>query len=272
MAPRDQQWCRRAGDFGECARQADVRARRWVVRARCRRRGGATEDVGRFDPPGLTDCRPCRLRASDGTLQVNAAVRPGGIVMPPILQQDLFEVATVPDQCPVVVMPGCHRRHVRQEPEAQTAYTLSVMRNIWALVAAVDAAITSEVTVPSRLLACRLNVRSPGGPLRVRVGVCTVLVFHGRLAPGAAAGSSPAAAARGSQVAASSVSRRGTRTGHLVPGRTVPPRLGPGRRIGGRPRRPPADHPRPDRDPGGPGSRVRSDREPRPSRWRSARS
>src|SRR4051794_41847015 len=79
----------------------------WVAGTR-RRSGGVTvfvdesaEHVNPFDTPDVLDAHGCRLLRRDGHLEVDAAVRPSGVVVRDIVGQDVFEVAAVPDQDPV---------------------------------------------------------------------------------------------------------------------------------------------------------------------------
>ena len=61
----------------------------------------SAEHVDPFDAPDIVDAGGCRLRRRDGHVEVDAAVRPSGVVVPDVLSQDLFEVAAVPDEYPV---------------------------------------------------------------------------------------------------------------------------------------------------------------------------
>jgi len=54
-----------------------------------------------FDPPDLFDAFRCRFRRTNWNVEIDAAVRAGGVVVPDLLGQDAFEVAAVLDQDPV---------------------------------------------------------------------------------------------------------------------------------------------------------------------------
>jgi hypothetical protein len=68
---------------------------------------GRPEHVFPFDAPDLLDANGCRFRWQDGHVEVDAAVRPGGVVVRDVLDQYVFEVAAVPNQHPVEAF-GAH--------------------------------------------------------------------------------------------------------------------------------------------------------------------
>jgi hypothetical protein len=53
----------------------------------------AAEDVSPLDPRNLFNRHRCRFGGGDWRLQVDAAVRPSGVVMLEVPRQDPFEVA-----------------------------------------------------------------------------------------------------------------------------------------------------------------------------------
>ena len=67
----------------------------------------SAEHVDLLNAPDLVDTGGCRLFRRDGHVEVDAAVRPGGVVVRDVVGQDVFEVAAVPDQDPVEAF-GAH--------------------------------------------------------------------------------------------------------------------------------------------------------------------
>jgi hypothetical protein len=65
------------------------------------------EHVDPFDAADAPDAGECRFRGWDGHVEVDAAVRPGGVVVSDVAGQDVFEVAAVPHQDPVEAF-GAH--------------------------------------------------------------------------------------------------------------------------------------------------------------------
>lgn len=61
----------------------------------------AAENVGSFDTPDRFEVRGWGFGRGDGHVEVDAAVRPGGVVVGEVLGQDVFEVAAIPYQYPV---------------------------------------------------------------------------------------------------------------------------------------------------------------------------
>jgi hypothetical protein len=58
----------------------------------------SAEDVGAFDVSGRRDGRAVISRRGDRDLEVDAAVRPAGVVVQQVGGQDPFEMAPIPDQ------------------------------------------------------------------------------------------------------------------------------------------------------------------------------
>jgi hypothetical protein len=65
----------------------------------------AAEYVDSFDMVDVVDAGGCRFRQRDGYVEVDAAVRAGGVVVSDVAGQDVFELVAVPDQDPSAPRP-----------------------------------------------------------------------------------------------------------------------------------------------------------------------